>query len=121
MGFWWDSILRSRTLGSERLEMYREMLKEFSDRRVLSLTDRQRVAGRMQRAVMTLPPGASCLLASVYAMMAGLTLGFQRRRTSRAERADYLLVHDLLGLNLGKGYFSYDQFRRDAFITKCRL
>ena len=112
LGFWWDSVLRSRTLEAKKLASYREMLSDFSERKVLSLTERQRVAGRMQRAVMTLPPGASCLLASVYAMMAGLTLGFQRRRTSRLERADYLLVHDLLGLNLGKGYFSYDQFDR---------
>ena len=68
LGFWWDSILRSRTLEARKLASYRDMLIEFSERKVLSLTERQRVAGRMQRAVLTLPPGASCMLASVYAM-----------------------------------------------------
>ena len=112
LGFWWDSIQRTRTLESRKLEAYKTMFAAFAQRRALSLTETQQVAGRMQRAVMTLPPGASCMLASMYAMMAGLTLGFQKRRLSNAARMDLQLCHDLLSANMGRGYFSYDQFAR---------
>jgi hypothetical protein len=45
-------------------------------------------------------------------MMAGLTLGHQKRRTTRMERESYDLLHRLLSANLGRGFFSYDQFDR---------
>ena len=64
------------------------------------------------RAVMTLPPGAACFLANLFALTRGLSLPWQRRRTTRATRADFRVVHDLLKLNLGRGYFSFDQFGR---------
>ena len=44
--------------------------------------------------------------------MSGLTLGFQKRRVSKAVRDDLIAISDLLQLNMGKGYFSYDQFGR---------
>ena len=40
--------------------------------------------------------------------MRNLTLPWQLRRTTKAERKDYLFVHDLMMLNLGKGYYRYD-------------
>ena len=61
---------------------------------------------------LTLPPGAACMLASIYALMSGLTLGFQKRRVSKAVREDLVAISDLLQLNMGRGYFSYDQFSR---------
>ena len=52
------------------------------------------------------------MLASIYALMSGLTLGFQKRRVSRAVKEDLCAIHDLLSLNMGKGYYSYDLFGR---------
>jgi hypothetical protein len=43
-------------------------------------------------------------------MMHNLTLPWQLRRTTKAERRDYTFVHDLMKLNLGKGYYRYDDF-----------
>eukprot|EP00966_Prymnesium_polylepis_P104734 2425961-Prymnesium_polylepis.1 len=110
IGFWWDSVNRTRTLEEQKLLEYLDMFRDFSTRRTLTLHERQSVVGRMQRAVMTLPPGAACLMANTFAHLRGLVLGWQRKRTTKAERDDYALFADLLSLNLGKGYFSYDQF-----------
>lgn len=112
LGFWWDSIQRTRTLDRPKLEQYIAMFDDFSRRKTLSLTEMQSSSGRMQRACMTLPPGSNCMLASVYALMSGLTLGFQKRRTTRVVRADFAGVRDLLQQNMGRGYFSYDRFQR---------
>ena len=112
LGFWWDSVERTRTLTVEKLAQYDAMFDAFSRRTTLSLTEMQSAAGRMQRACMTLPPGASCFLASIYGLMAGLTLGFQKRRTTAVVRADFLSVRDLLRQNLGRGFFDYSRFDR---------
>ena len=112
LGFWWDSVQRTRTLDGKKLAQYFEMFRAFARSKSLSLTQLQSCAGRMQRSIMTLPPGAACMLASVYALMSGLTLGFQKRRVTKAVRTDLIAIHDLLHLNLGRGYFSYDQFGR---------
>ena len=112
LGFWWDSIQRTRTLDSKKLDQYLEMFRMFSRSSALSLTQMQSCAGRMQRSILTLPPGAACMLASIYALMSGLTLGFQKRRVSKAVREDLVAISDLLQLNMGRGYFSYDQFSR---------
>ena len=74
--------------------------------------ERQSIAGRMQRAVLTLPPGAACFLANIYALMRGLLLPWQKRRTTRGERADYAALRELLQANDGRGYFATDQFTR---------
>ena len=55
-----DGLLEERKLAS-----YLDMLQDFMTRRVLSLVERQQVAGRMIRGVMTLPPGASCFLSNM--------------------------------------------------------
>ena len=112
LGFWWDSIARTRTLESRKLTQYLEMFSDFARRKTLSLTEMQSCAGRMQRAVMTLPQGAACMLASIYSLMAGLTLGFQKRRTTRVFREDVQGIHDLLHVNMGRGFFAWDRFSR---------
>ena len=116
LGFWWDSINRTRTLTERKYEAYVEMLTDFEKRRSLTLRERQQVAGRMQRAVMTMPPGAACFLASVYAMMRGLSLPWQSRRTTRQERLDFRALRELLQRNMGRGYFSLDQFEESDMV-----
>lgn len=112
LGFWWDSIRRTRTLDEVKLFTYVQMLKEFAKRRTLSLREMQQIGGRMQRAVLTLPQGAMCFLAALFALMRGLRLPWQQRRTTRAVRADFAAVAELLNLNLGKGFFSFDHMGR---------
>ena len=110
IGFVWDSRSLTRSLEETKLFAYLAVLEEAAGQRSLSLQQRQSLAGKMQRAIMTMPPMAACLLANVYAMLSGLIYPWQRRRTTRAERDDYALVHDLLELNLGRGYYSYAGF-----------
>ena len=110
VGFWWDSRVFSRTLDEQKLLSYLNVLASAGVSRCLNLQERQSLAGKMQRAIMTFPPGAACLLVNCYRLMAGLTLSWHKRRTTRSERADYRFVHDLLRLNLGKGYYSYEGF-----------
>ena len=59
---------------------------------------------------MTMPLGAACFMATMYALMRGLSLPWQSRRTTRAERLDFRCLRELLQRNLGRGYFSLDQF-----------
>ena len=134
IGFWWDSFTGTRTLDEKKLADYMAMLLDFSSRTVLSLHDRQVAAGRMQRAIMTMPPGAACLAANTYVLMSGLKFGWSKRRTTKAERDDYRFFFDVLELNCGSGYFRFDGFseapeiRSDAsggknagggFVSRC--
>ena len=116
IGFWWSSVDRTCTLDETRLGKYMKELLQFSIRGSLSLSERQVVAGRMQNAIRTMPPGAGCLLANTYAMMHDLTLPWQRRRTSARERSDYRFFSDVLALNLGRGFFSFDQFEEGPTV-----
>jgi len=110
VGFWWDSISLTRTLDESKLVSYLALLDEYAKARSLTLRERRSIGGKMIRAIMTLPPGASCLLSSIFLLMHGLTLGWQARRTNKEERSDFLLLAVLLRLNAGKGYFSFDNF-----------
>ena len=83
LGFWWDSVNRTRTLSERKQQEYVAMLREFETRRTLTLRERQQVAGRMQRAVMTMPPGAACFMASMYSLMRGLSLPHGSRGAPR--------------------------------------
>ena len=105
LGFWWDAVQRTRTLEGKKLRAYLEMLRAFAKRKTLTLREMQQVGGRMQRAVMTLPKGSMCFVAALFELMRGLKLPWQKRRTTKAVRADFATVAKLLGLNLGKGYF----------------
>jgi hypothetical protein len=110
IGFGWDSRSLTRSLEEVKLHGYLADLLRCGESPTLTLRDRQEMAGKMERGVMVLPPGARCFVANCFAMMARLIHGGQRRRTSRAERQDYLLVHDLLRFCQGRGYYSYDGF-----------
>ena len=112
LGFWWDSRTLTRTLEERKLMAYVSMLGEFAERRTLTLREMQQAAGRMQRAILTLPPGAACLLANLFALLRGLTLPWHQRRVSRATRRDFAGLKELLELNLGKGYYTFDHFTR---------
>ena len=102
LGFWWDSIARTRTLEERRFTQYMEMLVEFGSSRSLSLKQRQVVIGRMTRAMMTLPDGAKCLMGEMLRLARGLKLPWQMRRTTRRERLDYKALHSYLEQNMGK-------------------
>ena len=110
VGFWWDSLTHTRTLEERKLCAYVDMLSGLAKRRSLTLREMQQAGGRMQRGIMTLPPGASCLLANLFGLMRGLSLPWQQRRSSAALRADLQTVADLLKLNQGKGYYRFDAF-----------
>jgi hypothetical protein len=112
LGFWWDSVSRTRTLEVKKLDAYRGMLRAFSERSSLSLREMQQVGGRMQRAVLTLPPGSVCFLATLFAAMRGLKLPHHKRRVSKALQLDFAAIEALLGLNMGKGFFSYEHMER---------
>ena len=112
IGFWWDSVRRTRCLEEAKVSEYVAMFSDFASRKSLSLTDLRRAAGRLQRAVLTLPPGAACLLANLFALMRGLTRPQARRRLSCGGRQDLRDASGLLALNMGRGYFSHSHFGR---------
>ena len=112
LGFWWDSTKLTRTLDERKLVLYVEMLANLAGRGSLSLRDMQVAAGRMQRAIMTLPPGAACLLVGLFTLMAGLKLPWHKRRTNKGVRDDFTWLHKLLSLNMGRGFYSYANFKR---------
>ena len=116
LGLWWDSFTGTRTLEERKLVQYMDMLLEFSVRKTLTLLERQQAAGRLRRAIMSMPPGASCLLANIFALMLGLSVAWQKRRTTRAERQDYRFFYDILTLNLGRGYFTTDRFKEGPSV-----
>ena len=112
LGLWWDSTTLTRTLEEKKLLSYMEMIAAFAVRPVLTLKQMQQVAGRLQRCLLTFPPGAACLLGSLFALMIGLKLPWHLRRTTKRMRSDFAFVHRLLTLNLGRGYYSYDGFKQ---------
>ncbi|KAL3903891.1 MAG: hypothetical protein SGPRY_011495, partial [Prymnesium sp.] len=110
LGFGWDSISLTRTLDSGKLRAYLAEFEAVLTTRSMSLRRMQSVAGKLQRAVMTLPPGAACFLTSMFRLMAGLTLPWYLRKVSRDVRRDVESVLRLLELNLGVGYYSFANF-----------
>ena len=116
IGFWWDSIKLVRSLDSAKLARYLDVIADAARAPKLTLRDRQSLGGKIQRAIMTMPPGAACLLVNCYAMTCNLTLPWHSRRTSRAERQDYAFVHDMLKFNVGSGYYSYDGFEEGPTV-----
>ena len=110
IGFWWDSVERTRSLDEVKLAKYLKLLLAASEAPKLDLVSRQSLAGKVQRAILTMPPGAACLLVNCYAMMSTLTLPWHSKRTTRAERDDYRFIHDCLLYIDGRGYYSYDGF-----------
>ena len=56
---------------------------------------------------MTMPPGSNVFLARILPLMSGLTLPWHRRRVTAGARSDLQAVADILGKNMGRGYFDY--------------
>ena len=110
VGFWWNTPSLARSLPETKVISYLATLLDASTATTLTLRDRQSLAGKAQRLIMTLPPGAACLIVNCYLLMSGLAVPWQRRRTTRAERVDYAFLHDLLKFNQGRGYYSFDGF-----------
>ena len=73
---------------------------------------------------MTLPPGAACLLVGIFTLMAGLKLPWHLRRLNKQVKGDFRFLRFLLGLKLGRGFYSLDHFgrapdvRTDSFKSK---
>ncbi|EOD11275.1 hypothetical protein EMIHUDRAFT_247959 [Emiliania huxleyi CCMP1516] len=107
IGFWWNSVDRTRTLDPAKRDEYSAMLDEMCGRPSLTLNEMQVAAGRIQRCVMTFPPGAGCLLSGLFGLMTGLRFAWQRRRLTRAIKLDFQIVRRLLQWNHGRGFFSY--------------
>jgi hypothetical protein len=112
LGFWWDSVQRTRTLESEKLVVYLTHLRQARGASHLTLHDLQVLSGRMQRAALTMPPRAMVYLANVLLLMRGLTLPWHRRRVSAAVRRDLDMLISVLETNTGRGYFDYSHFER---------
>lgn len=110
IGFIWNSVTRTRTLPEQKLLQYMDEFNNFANRRAVTLTELRSLAGKAQRAVLTMPPGAACLLANMFALMAGLTLPWHKKRVTKGAKLDVQFLADVLGFNVGQGYFSYDQF-----------
>jgi len=117
LGFWWDSRTLTRCLVQEKVDSYMFAFGEVLTCKTMSLLEMQQTAGKMQRAVMTFPKGAACLIVSMFALMCGLRLPWQRRRTTRTVRRDVATVMDLLRLNLGQGYYSFADFALGAAVA----
>ena len=58
IGFTWDSRTLTRSLGEVKLHSYLTELLACGESRVLTLQQRQQIAGKMQRGAMALPPPA---------------------------------------------------------------
>jgi hypothetical protein len=93
------------------------MLAEAAGAEKLQLREMQVIAGRMQRAILTLPVGAACLLVGLFTLMAGLKMPWHTRRTNKGVRDDFRWLHRLLQLNMGKGFYSLANF---GHAPECR-
>ena len=110
LGFWWDSDKRTRALESQKLSLYLNHLREARDASHITLRDMQVLAGRMQRAALTMPPRAIVYLSNILLLMRGLKMPWHRRRMSAAVRRDLTMLISVLEENTGRGYFCYDHF-----------
>ena len=110
LGLWWNTVNFTIWLTTDKLATYREFLLEMAERRVVTLRDMQRLAGREQRCALTLMPGSKVLMANNFILMSGLRLPHHHRRTTKAWREDRVAMIRCLEENLGKGYYRYDDF-----------
>ena len=110
LGFWWDSTTLTRELDEEKLATYMLTFAEALTCNAMTLREMQSMLGKAGRAVMTLPPGARCLLVSMFALTAGLVLPWHRRRLTRKAKQDLRVLIDLLRLAKGKGYYALSHF-----------
>ena len=105
LGFWWDSVLRTRTLEEEKLKIYIDYLLEMAGKQVVTLSELRVLLGRMHRASMTMPGGAKAFLGNILALIRGLKMPWHRRRMTLKARTDIFKLVDILKTNHGQGYF----------------
>merc|ERR1712185_96292 len=94
LGFWWDSTTLTRELDEEKFNSYMLTFAEALTCNAMSLREMQSLLGKAGRGVMTLPPGARCLLVSMFALTAGLVLPWHRRRLTRKAKQDLRVLID---------------------------
>ena len=107
LGFWWDSVARTRTLEKAKLDLYRDSFLEAAKSRVLTLHELQVLVGRMHRAIMTMPPGSNIFLARILPLVSGLRMPWHRRRVTAGAKEDFAAVASILESNMGRGYFDH--------------
>ena len=105
LGFWWDSVERTRTLEPQKLDIYIEYMRQMSKRKWVRLSELQVLLGRMYRASLTMPAGARVFLSELIAMTRGLRRPWHRVQMTAAARSDILTLMDILQSNHGRGYF----------------
>lgn len=110
LGLWWNTTNFTLWLVEEKRTRYVEFLTDMSTRKVVNLREMQQIAGREQRAALTLMPGSKVLLANNFVLMSGLRLPHHHRRTTAAWRADRAAMVRCLNANAGRGYYRYDDF-----------
>ena len=104
LGFWWDSVARTRTLEEDKLKIYIDYLLEMAGKPFITLSELRVLLGRMHRASMTMPGGAKAFLGNILSMIRGLKMPWHRRRMTAKARRD---IHTLVGIlrsNHGQGY-----------------
>ena len=111
LGFWWDSETLTRELEDRKLVQYLDMLATFAVRPKLTLREMMSCAGRMQRAIMTLPRRAAWIIVPLFMMMCGLKLPWHARRTTREARGNFLFCGQMLKAAMGRGNYSLANFR----------
>eukprot|EP00965_Chrysotila_dentata_P074682 2467290-Pleurochrysis_carterae.AAC.1 len=74
LGFIWDSITSTRTLEEAKLSSYSPHTMHFAHSRSICLRDSQKLAGRIQSAVMTLPPRARDVSLRIFSRLCGACL-----------------------------------------------
>ena len=112
LGFWWDSVKRTRQLEPTKVSAYLDNLRICRNAKYLTLHDMQVLSGRMQRAALTMPPKAIVYLANLLRLTRGLTLPWHRRRVTASVKRDLDMLITVLESNHGRGYFCYDHFER---------
>ena len=121
LGFWWDSISLTRTLEEHKLVNYLALLDEFARAASLTLRDRRVVAGKMQRAILTLSPGASCscwraFLLSWRDVSCHGSVVAPRRRSARIMPYWRRCCDSILNMGRG-GFYRHDDFQRGRALA----
>ena len=112
LGFVWDSTTLTRVLEERKLLSYLDMFAEYATRPTLTLREMQQLAGRMQRCIMTFPPGGAWMIVPLFMLMARLRLPHHRRRTTKEVRDNFKYCASMLRAGIGRGFYSFSNFIR---------
>ena len=105
LGFWWDSVARTRALEDSKLTIYLESLRAARGQKSVTLHELQVLAGRMHRASLTLPSKSNVFLYEILRLMHGLKYPWHKRRVTKRLRHDLSTLIYLLEHNHGTGLF----------------